>query len=292
MQWLNYHHLHYFWTVCEEGSFTRAAEKLRLSQSTVSAQVAQLEETLGQKLMSRTTRGFELTEAGKAAHEYATAIFETGQELLNFMSHRPTARSAQVRIGALGSLSRNVQLKFVEPLLGRESARFTVTIGDARRLLRLLKEHALDVVLSTFPAGEADAGSVYTHTLVESPLCLVAKPRSGFKRAAPQDVLESAPVFLPSAAHEGRADFDHWIETKKIRLNVAGEVDDVALLRLLALTGQGVALAPRLGVESDVRERRLIVLHEFKALRQRFYAITRQKRFPNPVVAELVQRFK
>ncbi len=290
MENLNYHHLHYFWTVCREGGFTKASVKLKLSQSAVSEQVKLLEDHLGQKLIARTTRTFELTEAGKAALRYADTIFSTGQELLDFMKHRPSINQQVLRIGALGSLSRNLQVAFLKPILGQEAVTFSVTVGDSKRLIKLLKEHSIDIVLSTFPAPEESSGELYTHLLSQSPLCVVtSEPKL---KGDLDTLLKTQRVFLPSSSLESRSDFDHYVESHSIKLNIAGEVDDVALLRVLALTGKGIAVVPRLGVQSDIESKNLSVLHEFKNIKQRFYAITRQKRFPNPLINEIVRSLR
>ena len=290
METLNYHHLYYFWMVCREGGFTKAGLKLRLSQSAISEQVKALEAQMGQKLIDRTTRTLGLTEAGNVALKYADTIFSTGKELVDVMKHRLPQKRQLLRIGALGSLSRNLQVSFLRPLLERTDINFSVTVGDSKRLLRLLKEHSLDIVLSTFPAPEEVASELYTHLLIESPLCMVASSR--FKKSKAKDVaslLKDHRLFLPSSTLESRSDFDHFVESHALELNISGEVDDVALLRVLALTGKGVAVVPLLGVQNDIENRSLMLLHEFKNIQQRFYAITRQKRFPNPVINELLR---
>ena len=293
METLNYHHLYYFWTVCKEGGFTKAGQKLRLSQSAVSEQVSKLEITLGQKLIIRTTRSFELTEAGRTALKFAETIFSAGTELMDFMKHRPSTHKQHIRIGALGSLSRNLQAKFLMPILDRDDVQFSVTVGDSKRLIKLLRDHALDIVLSTFAATEEDSSELYTHLLTHSPLCLVSsKAIKAKKNENVEIIFKGNRIFLPSSSLESRSDFDHYIESNKLAPKIAGELDDVALLRILALTGKGLVVIPRLGVANDIENGSLVVLHEFKNIKQRFYAITRQKKFPNPIINELVRSFR
>lgn len=292
MENLNYHHLFYFWTVYHEGGFTKAAEKLRLSQSAVSEQVSRLEEVLGHKLIQRTTRRFELTEMGVMVLGYAETIFSTGKELINFVKNRPNPSRKIVRIGSLGSMSRNLQAQLLAPLLDKEDVQFSVIVGDFKRLTRLLRDHALDTFLSTSVAAEDEKGELYTHLLTESPICLVTAHGVGHKKKkAPEELLEELRVFLPSRTMESRAEFDHYIETHKIRLNIGAEIDDVALLRVLALAGKGVVVVPKIGVAGDIKNGSLVVLHEFKKIKQRYYAITRQKKFPNPMIEELINQF-
>ncbi len=289
METLNYHHLLYYWTVCRSGGFSKAAQKLRLSQSAVSEQVGRLEEFLGQKLIERTTRSFELTETGVVVLNYAETIFSTGGELMDFIRNRPSATRSTIRVGALGSLSRNLQVGFLEPILGKKDVFFSVTTGDSKRLLRMLLEHTLDVVLSTFPAGEDFSGKLYTHLLLDSPLCLVSSPDAKVRDSSLKNRLESLNIYFPSTVLESRSDLDHFLESKRIKLNICGEVDDIALLRLLALNAKGASIVPKIGIENDLRTGNLKALHEFKNIRQRFYAITRQKKFPNPMMNPLLR---
>lgn len=293
METLNYHHLFYFWTVCKEGGFTKAGQKLRLSQSAVSEQVGKLEEAFGQKLITRTTRSFELTEAGGITFQFAESIFTTGTELVDYMKHRPNTKTQQIRIGAIGSLSRNLQAEFLAPILGRDDVQFSITVGDSKRLIKLLRDHALDIVLSTFSATEEESSELYTHLLTHSPLCIVSSRAMKFKKNEKVEfILENNRIFLPTSSLGSRSDFDHYIESNKIKLHVTGELDDVALLRILALSGKGLVVIPRLGVTNDIDEGSLVVLHEFKSIKQSFYAITRQKKFPNPIINELIRSLR
>ena len=287
MSHLNYHHFYYFFIVCQERSFTQAALKLRISQSAVSEQVKRLEDLLGQKLIERTTRRFELTESGKVAEKYAELIFGAGQELIDLMLHRPQKGIKRIRVGALSTLSRNLQIQFLEPILDRQDVSFDLMVGDSKKLVKLLKDHEIDLILSTFPVSEGDSGKLYTHLLMESPLCLVSNQPRG--RQSFEESLRSERIYLPSSTFESRADFDYFVESKKMSLNIAGQVEDVALLRLLALRGNGLALVPRIGVVHDLEDRSLFVIHEFSRIKQKYYAITRQKKYPNALIAELVR---
>lgn len=290
MDHLNYQHLFYFKTVCDEGSFTKAGQKLRLSQSSISQQIKQLEDAFGQQLLQRSTRKIEITEAGRIALRYAEGIFSGGAELMDIMKHRPSEKRHMLRIGALGGLSRNLQAAFLEPILERDDVLFQVTTGDSKRLLKLLQEHSIDLVLSSHPAI-ADESQLYTHLLAESSLCVVCRPTLRMaKDLKIEEVLETYPVYIPSTNFESRSDFDHFVESRAIRLNLKAEIDDVALLRRLAFSSRGVVVVPKIGVITDIEKKNLKLLHQYKNISQKFYAITRQKKFPNPIIAELVNR--
>ena len=291
MDHLNYQHLFYFMVVCQTGGFTKAGQRLQLSQSSISAQVHRLEEVFGQKLLNRSTRKVEITEAGRVALKYAETIFSSGNELLDLMKHRPSKSKSHLRIGALGSLSRNLQAAFLDPILNRTDTRFSVTTGDSKKLMSLLQEHTLDIVLSTHPTGQ-EFSQLYTHQLATSPLCIVVHPSYRRKKVSLKNTLEKSILFLPSHSLESRSDFDHFIESNKIDLSPQGEVDDIALLRLLALSKKGIVVIPKIGILNDLEKNNLVILHEFKNISQKFYAITRQKRFPNPIIEELMKRLK
>lgn len=287
MNTLNYHHLYYFWTVCQEGGFTKASQKLHISQSAVSEQVSRLEENLGQKLIERTTRSLVLTENGNVALKYADMIFGAGRELVDFMLHRPKQGKQSIRIGALSSLSRNLQARFLNPILDRKEVRFSLIVGDLKRLIRLLKDHQVDVILTTHSGMGNDTGELYTHLLMQSPLCIVSRTKK--RHTNLKSIFENEVVFLPSVNLESRSEFDHFVETHDLNIELAGEVDDIALLRLLALTGKGIVIIPRMGAINEIESKKLFVIHEFKEIYQKYYAITRQKKFPNTLVAELVK---
>jgi len=291
MQNLNYHHLFYFWTVCQEGGFTKAAKKLRLSQSAISEQVSRLEEALGHKLLERTTRKFDLTEMGVIVLGYSETIFSTGQELLSFVQNRPETNRHIIRIGALGSLSRNLQAQLLLPLLDKNNVQFSVVVGDFKRLTRLLKDHALDTILTTSMPDEDGQDELHAHLLTESPVCMVATRGQRLRNLSLSEVLHDQKVFLPSRAMESRAEIDHYLSRHKITINLVGEIDDVALLRALAIKGKGVVVVPKIGVAQDLEDETLVVLYEFKNIKQRYYAMTRQKKFPNPVIESLINQF-
>lgn len=285
MSFLNYHHLRYFRAIATEGNLTRAAGQLRLSPSALSIQLGQLEESLGQKLFERRNKRLELTEAGRIALDYADTIFRSGEELLDALQHRASPRRQVLRVGAVATLSRNFQLELVRPLLGREDVELVLRTGALRDLLAQLEAHTVDLVLSNLPVRrDADTGW-HSHLLDEQEVSIVGSRR---KFTFP-DSLRETPIVLPSLDSNVRAAFDRLMDGLGIRPIIAAEVDDMAMLRLLARETDGVTLVPPVVVRDELKTRQLVELHHIEQIRESFYAITPSRKFPNPLVRELVK---
>lgn len=287
MSALNYHHLRYFRAVAREGNLTRAAERLHVSQSALSVQLKQLEARLGHALFERRGRALVLTEAGNIALEHAEAIFRTGDELLATLATGGTRRREILRVGAVATLSRNFQQQWLKPLLGRDDVELVLRSGSPAELLGLLDAHALDVVLSN-QAVEADAATPrHNHLVSETPASLVGR-RARKPLRFPDDLAE-IPVALPSRQSTMRAAFDLILDRAGIVPRIAAEVDDMAMLRLLARDFKGVTLVPPVVVRDELRAGTLVERARVPAIRERFYAITTRRRFPNPLLRPLLE---
>ncbi len=290
MSFLNYHHLRYFRAIANEGSLTRAAARLNLSQSAISIQLRSLEESLGQPLFHRQHKSLVLTEAGRIALDYAESIFRAGEEMAAVLKNEVSGRRCVLRIGAVATLSRNFQIALLRPLIGRADIELVLQSGNLRDLLAQLRAHTLDVVLSNLPVRRDADTDWHSHLLDEQPVSLVGKcTRQRKKFRFPED-LRTTPVLLPSLDSNIRAGFDLILERSGIRPIIAAEVDDMAMLRLLACEGAGLALVPAVVVRGELDTGLLVERHRITDLRESFYAITPSRRFPNPVLRELVQK--
>ena len=290
MQRLNYNQLHYFWSIAKAGGISEAARQLGSSQSNLSAQLKELEGALGQPLFDRQRRRLRLSEAGRVALDYADVIFGQGQEMMEVLKGRPsTRRRALLRVGSLSSLSKNLQLEFFKPALRDPRVQVLAQEGSFNSLLRRLQAHELDVVLSTMPARTDEAPGLYNHELASMPVLLVGRPPLRLPRAPLPQGLAGVPLILPSRQSRVRAGFDAWMEAARVRPLIKAEADDMALLRLFALSGQGLALVPRIVVAPELRERRLVRAGGVPGLEEVFYAITATRRFPDALVQRLVQ---
>jgi LysR family transcriptional activator of nhaA len=287
---LNYNHLRYFRAVAHTGNLTRTAEQLNLSQSALSVQIKRLEERLGHQLFERRGRALHLTEAGRLALDHADAIFATGDELVSTLRQEGQARRA-VRIGALATLSRNFQMQFLAPLLGRTDVDLILRSGGASDLLRGLETLNLDVVLinqpPTFLLSGDSASRFVAHRLAEERVSLIGTP----ERASDDDIavlLAREPVVLPSRESSIRTGFDAWMERLDMRPQIAAEVDDMAMMRLLAREGVGLAVLPPIVVQDELASGRLVEAAPLPDLAETFYAVTMERTFPNALVRELL----
>ena len=296
MSLLNYHHLRYFWAIAHERSLTKAAARLHVSPSALSIQLRQLEDRLGQHLFERRNRRIELTEAGRITLDYADSIFRTGEELVSTLKGAARAGRAAVRIGAVATLSRNFQLGWLRPVLGREDVELVLRSGTLRELLPQLAAHTLDVVLtnSTVPRDKATPWRV--HKIGEQEASLVGRPPGGRSRRTqarkpfrfPED-LRDTPLILPGPESSLRESFDTLMEQAGIRPVVMAEVDDMAMLRLIAREGGGLALVPPVVVKDELERGVLVERARVPGLREHFYAVTTSRRFASPLVRDLIE---
>jgi LysR family transcriptional activator of nhaA len=288
MSFLNYHHLRYFRAIANEGSLTRAAERLAVSQSSLSIQLKSLEENLGQALFLRQNKSLVLTEAGRIALDYAESIFQSGEELVDVLRHQNTSHRQVLRVGAAATLSRNFQLSLLRPLIGRDDVELILRSGNLRSLLAQLRAHTLDIVLSNLPVKRDAETNWHSHLLDEQPISLIGRkiPRQKPFRF-PED-LETTPLVLPSLDSNIRVSFDLLLTKLGIRPIIAAEVDDMAMLRLLAREGAGLALVPPVVTQGELASGLLVERHRFDDLRESFYAISPTRRFPNPLLREIL----
>ncbi len=285
---LNYNHLRYFRAVALEGNLTRAAAHLNLSQSALSVQIRALEDRLGHPLFDRIGRRLELTEAGRIALDHAETIFKTGDELLATLRQTGHARSA-IRVGALATLSRNFQLAFLRPLLNRSDVEIVLRSASMSELLRGLEGLALDVVLTNEPVPRDAATPFLTRRIAGQPVSLIGTPA---RRQAGDDLatlLAREPLILPTAESALRAAFDSLASQYPVVPQIAAEVDDIAMMRLLAREGAGLALLPPIAVTDELAAGTLIEHARLEGVIESFYAITLTRRFPNPLVADLLR---
>ncbi len=288
---LNYNHLRYFWAVAREGNLTRAAEKLHVSQSALSIQIRKLEERLGHPLFERTGKQLRLTEAGHIVLEHAEVIFSAGGELLSILGNRPGTRRQVLRVGALATLSRNFQIAFLRPLLGREDVEIVLRSGTMAELLRALESHRLDAVLSNMPPMR-DAGTRWiAHPIAEQPVSLIGTAVRARGEHELHALLSREPLILPTLESSIRVGFDALVDRLGIAVRIAAEVDDMAMMRLLARQDIGLAVVPPIVVRDELANGSLRELAQLPELSETFVAVTLSRRFPNPIVRHLLDAF-
>lgn len=283
---LNFNHLRYFWAVAHEGSLTQAAKRMNLSQSALSVQIQKLEHQMGHRLFDRAGKKLVLTEAGQIALDHADTVFRAGDELLSTLNGRPVASRQVLRVGALTTLSRNFQLEFLRPLVGRSDVELIVRSGNIRDLLAQLEAHTVDVVLANSAAPRDARSSLRNHLLNEQPVSLVGRPRPRKRKLRFPEDLRTEPVLLPSLDSDIRVAFDRILERAGIRPTILAEVDDMAMLRLLAREREGITLVPPIVVRDELKAGVLVEHCRIPEVTERFYAIVKRRRFPNRLLIE------
>lgn len=287
MSSLNLHHLRLFRAIAHDGTLTGAARRLNLSQSALSTQLRQLEATLGHDLFTRQGRNLVLTEAGRIALDHADAIFRTAEDLSATLRDAGRARRA-LRVGALATLSRNFQMRFLRPLRGRSDVEVVLRSGSQAEMLRGLEALALDVVLTDLAPAQDAASSWLTHRLDRQPVSLIGTPaRMGSERDL-RALLTAHPLILPAPATAIRAGFDALTARLGILPALAAEVDDMAMIRLLARSDAGLAVIPPIVVQDELASGQLIEAARLPGLEEVFLAVTLRRRFPNPLLAEVL----
>jgi LysR family transcriptional activator of nhaA len=284
---LNFHHLQYFWAVAKDGKLTRTAARLRVSPSALSLQIRQLETELGTTLFRRESRQLVLTEAGRMVAAHAERIFSAGEQLVG-MLERGRSREEILRIGAVATLSRNVQESFLTPLLNEPDVRMRLVSGSTSELLDRLARHDLDLVLAN-RAFRSEPGRPWRSRRIASQGVSIVGHRRAKGFRFPDDI-GTTPMILPGPDSEIRTEFDALCEQYGLRASIVVEVDDMATLRLLARDSQAVALVPSVVVRDELLAGEIVEFCTVPGLRETFYAITVERQFPHPLVARLLSR--
>ena len=286
MDWLNYHHLLYFWTVVREGGVSKAATKLRLSQPTISAQVKMLEGSLGERLLERHGRTVALTEAGRVVYRYADEIFTAGRELQETLKGRPSGRAIQFTVGVANAVPKLIAYRLLRPAIeGPEAVQITCREDHPDQLVAQLAMHALDVVISDISAPSHVRVKVFNHLLGESGTTFFAAGPLArrIRRRFPRS-LNDTPTLLPTVNTALRRALEQWFEAEDLHPPVAGEFEDSALLKAFGESGRAVFPAPT-AIEREVcRHYRVAVVGRAPSVRERYYAISAERRLKHPGV--------
>lgn len=291
MEWLNYHHLFYFWTVMREGSLTAASVRLSLAPSTVSAQLSRLEETLGGKLFQRAGRNLEPTDLGRLVFRYADEIFSLGREMMDTIRGRPVAGPLSLKAGVVDVLPKLIVRRLLEPALQLPERVKLVCLEDKEdALLAELAMHSLDVVLSDAPLRAGLSVKAYSHLLGECGITFFAVEKlAGALRGKFPHSLHEAPMLLPMEMTALRGGLERWFATLGIRPAIAGEFDDSALLNVFGQEGDGVFVAPTVIEPEVLRQHKVQVIGRTQAVKERYYAISVERIIKHPAVAAILE---
>jgi LysR family transcriptional activator of nhaA len=288
---INFNHLRYFWEVARDGNLTRTAARLNLSQSAVSVQIRKLEDRLGHPVFERRGRQLHLTEAGRITLDYAETIFGAGQELLATLRRTGSPRQV-LRVGALATLSRNFQIEFLRPLLGKPQVELVLRSGTSMELLQGLETLSLDVVLTNrAPAPDAMTPFI-VHPLSQQPVSVIGTPARIAAGKTLVDLLQSSPMIVPTRESPVRAGFDTLCAQLGVTPVLAAEVDDMAMMRLLVREDIGLAVLPPIVVKNELESGMLKDADHLVGLTESFHAVTVRRKFPNPLLVSLLEPSK
>lgn len=289
MDWLNYHHLRYFWTVAREGSLVAAGKVLRLSHPTLSAQIHALEDQLGEKLFVRVGRRLALTEMGRVVYRYAEEIFSLGRDMVDTVKGRASGQPLRLDVGIADAVPKLVVRRLLQPALSLPEPVRLVCYEDAyEKLLADLALHTLDIVISDAPVPPGSSVRAFNHLLGETGVSLFGTKSlaSTYRRGFPKS-LDGAPWLLPLENLTLRRSLNQWFDRHDIKPRVVAEFEDSALLKVFGADGVGIFPAPTV-MESDViRQYDVHVLGRAPEVRERFYAISVERKLKNPAVVAI-----
>jgi LysR family transcriptional activator of nhaA len=291
MEWINYHHLLYFWTVAREGGLVAAGKVLHLSHPTLSTQIRALENQLGEKLFVRAGRKLTLTEVGRVVYRYADEIFSLGREMVDTVKGRAGGQPLRLVVGIANVVPKLVVRRLLEPALAlAEPVRLVCYEDSYEKLLGDLALHTLDVVISDAPVPPGSSIRAFNHLLGETSVSFFGTRAlaSQYRRGYPKS-LEGAPMLLPLEELSLRRSLNQWFDRMAIKPRVVAEFEDSALLKVFGADGAGIFPAPSV-MEAEVqRQYGVSVIGRAPEVRERFYAISVERKLKNPAVVAISQ---
>ncbi len=288
MDWLNYHHLYYFWNVMREGSITAAGKRLHLVPATISAQISSLEESLNGKLFVRVGRSLEPTELGYHVFRYADEIFSLGRELMSSLESMADNRRVPLRIGVVDVMPKMMVRMLLEPVFRlEEPVRLICEEDKKENLLAKLSQHKLDTVLSDSPAGTRMSVRVFNHLLGECGISFFGTEKFADLQHGFPGSLHGAPMLLPLEMTILRGQLDQWFDTLNITPFVMAEFSDSALLKAFAREGDGIFASPAILREEICRQYQVELIGSTDEIREQFYAISVERIIRHPAVTAI-----
>lgn len=294
MEWINYHHLLYFWMVVREGGVSKASEELRLSQPTVSGQIRALEDSLGEKLFQRVGRKLVLTDFGRVVFRYADEIFHLGKELTDTVKGRPTGRPLRFVVGVVDVVPKLIAYRLIEPALHmKEEVRLLCIEDHLDRLLSALALHEVDMVISDAPIPATVNIRGYSHLLGESGTSVfaVSKVAERYRKKFPKS-LESAPMLLPKPGTNVRRSLDQWLNSNQIAPKIVAEFQDSALAKVFGQSGVGLFIGPTVLEQQVCRQHGARVVGRIAEVKEQYYAISVERRLRHPAVVTIAEAAK
>jgi LysR family transcriptional regulator, transcriptional activator of nhaA len=290
-QWINYHHLFYFKTIAEEGTVSKAAEKLRLGQPTLSAQLKQFEDTLGVQLFERQHKKLILTEQGKVALDYSKNIFKMGSEMYEVLHDRLKPLRPSLHLGALDSVPKHIVLQLVKQAFKISPCQITLSEGKSDELLRELTSHRMDLMVTNFLPTGTDGKGLYPKSITKKNIAFYGAPRfKSLKKGFPKSI-SGQPMVFPTYDSRLRQDLDHWAKLNKIELNIITESQDISVKKLMAVEELGLIPAASHAVTGQVLRGELIEIGVLQGVYEELFFITAQRKIENSIATQLRDSF-
>ncbi|MCE3010458.1 MAG: LysR substrate-binding domain-containing protein [Proteobacteria bacterium] len=286
---LNYHHLFYFKVIATEGSISKAAQKLRLGQPTLSMQLKQFEDNLGHALFERRNRTLVLTEMGRLVLGYANEIFRLGEEMIDAVNDRPTTKKMKLQIGALDSVPKSVIQECMRKAYEFGDCSITVLEGEGSDLMNELVNHRLDLVISNASAPSLTTEKLFAKSLAKLQLVIVGHPKfKNLKELFPKS-LNQAPFIYPTSHSRVRHEIEHFFEQLHCEPNVVAETQDTSLMKSLALEGRGLMVITEMAVRSSLEKGELVKIGDLGSHMEELWLISAQRKIQNPVANHLMK---
>lgn len=289
--WINYHHLFYFKTIAEEGTVSKAAEKLRIGQPTLSAQLKQFEDTLGVQLFERFHKKLVLTEQGKVALDYSKNIFRMGSEMFEVLHDRLKPLKPSLHIGALDSVPKQIVLQLVKQAFKISPCQVTLSEGKSDELLRELSAHKMDLMITNFLPSGTDAKGLYPKSITKKNVAFFGAPKFKALRKGFPKSISGEPMILPTYDSRLRQDLDHWAKLQSIELNIIVESQDISVKKLMAIGEMGLIPTATHTVTGQVLRGELVEIGQLQGVYEELYLVSAQRKIENPIASKLKDIF-
>ncbi|NUN04594.1 MAG: LysR family transcriptional regulator [Bdellovibrio sp.] len=290
-QWINYHHLFYFKTIAEEGTVSKAAEKLRIGQPTLSAQLKQFEDNLGVQLFDRHHKKLILTEQGKVALDYSKNIFRMGSEMYEVLHDRLKPLKPSLNLGALDSVPKQIVHQLVKHAFRISPCQITLSEGKSDELLRELVSHRMDIMVTNFLPTGVDGKGLYAKSITKKNVAFYGAPKFKSLRKGFPKSISGEPMILPTYDSRLRQDLDHWAKLNKIELNIVIESQDISVKKLIAANEMGLIPTATHTVTEQVQRGELIEIGQLQGVYEELFLVTAQRKIENQIAAKLMDLF-
>ena len=290
-QWINYHHLFYFKTIAEEGTVSKAAEKLRVGQPTLSAQLKQFEDSLGVQLFERQHKKIILTDQGRVALDYAKSIFRMGSEMFEVLHDRIKPSKPSLHLGALDSVPKQIVLQLVKQAFKISPCQITLSEGKSDELLRELTAHRMDLMVTNFLPSGTDGQGLYAKSITKKNVAFYGASKfKNLKKGFPKSI-SGVPMILPTYDSKLRQDLEHWAQLNQIELNIIIESQDISVKKLMAVNEMGLMPTAKHAVTEQVTRAELFELGKLQGVHEELFLVTAQRKIENAIASKLRDLF-